>query len=499
MGTCHLSVTEDRTVSHLSDRDKMDRSSTGSLHVDHSGVFVTYRQRFVVIACVMSLNMVGYMMAISFGPVASQAAEYYGVTGSMIDLFPIIGMTINMPGMFIAVYCIDRFGIKVGLRWGSTCLMIGAALRCLSTFPLYEEKIARNTKFWLTFLGQSIIALGHPFLITMSTKISQVWFAEKERIVSTAAMAGAPALGAAIGSGVTPFIVNDDPQRIPILNVVYPTMGLVGFILAWAFVTSPHPRTPPSLSAQKLREKDPVTVKIFFENIKKVISSNTIKSFIILMGGGVGIFNTLATQLGQMMCSTGYGAPAAGLAAGILIVTGLIGSFVLGLVAKKYNIQIEMAKTAFSMSTVGIILLCISLLQTNLYPMIIFSLCIFGFFGLGGFPISLELAVEETFPADPVFSEAFIHMAGQAQAVFFILVGNVMHWDPDKKMLETQVCKDLTAQDSSPGAVDPWDYTPYFYLVMSTGFTAAIAFIAFINPTLRRSDVDNRTNNKHAV
>ena len=44
---------------------------------------------------------------------APQAAKYYGVSGNMIDLFPIVGMAINMPGMFIAVYCIDRFGIKV--------------------------------------------------------------------------------------------------------------------------------------------------------------------------------------------------------------------------------------------------------------------------------------------------------------------------------------------------------------------------------------------------
>ena len=116
---------------------------------------------------------------------------------------------------------------KAGLRYGSTCLMVGAAIRCLSTFPAYEEKIDQTTKFWLTFLGQAIIALGHPFLITMSTKVSQVWFSEKERILSTAAMAGAPALGAAIGSVVTPFIVNKRAGNIPVLNVVYPALGLV--------------------------------------------------------------------------------------------------------------------------------------------------------------------------------------------------------------------------------------------------------------------------------
>merc|ERR1712215_253288 len=148
--------------------------------------------------------------------------------------------------------------------------MIGAALRCFSTFPAYEEKISQTPKFWLTFLGQSIIVLGHPFLITMSTKVSQVWFAERERMLTTAAMAGAPALGAAIGSVVAPIIVNDKSENIPYLNLAFPALGLVGFILPWFAVPSPHPDTPPSLSAQRLREKDPVTISAFLGNIKDV-------------------------------------------------------------------------------------------------------------------------------------------------------------------------------------------------------------------------------------
>jgi len=446
----------------------------------------------VVISCVMSLNMVGYMMAISFGPVAPQAAEYYGVSGDMIDLFPIIGMSINFPGMFIAVYCIDKFGIKAGLRYGSTCLMVGAAIRCLSTFPAYEEKIDQTTKFWLTFLGQAIIALGHPFLITMSTKVSQVWFSEKERILSTAAMAGAPALGAAIGSVVTPFIVNKRAGNIPVLNVVYPALGLVGFILAWLAVPTPHPHTPPSLSAQRLREKDPVTTTIFLSNLKKVLSSNTIRTMLVLMGGGVGIFNTLGTQLGQMLCATGYGSKAAGAAAGSLIITGLVGSFSLGILAKRFRKQVEICKIAFSIACIGMIFLMVALRETNFFPGIMFGLILYGFFGLGAFPLTLELAVEETYPVDPVFSEAFIHMSGQAQAVFFILLGNYMTWDPDKKILDAQVCKDLSGTQDSPGAVNPWDYTPYYYLIMTFGFLGGLGFIAFINPQFNRSNVDSK-------
>ena len=63
---------------------------------------------------------------------AAQAAQYYEVSGDVIDLIPVVGCAVNMPGMyfvfvlelpdqittppgmFLAIYTIDRFGVKVG-------------------------------------------------------------------------------------------------------------------------------------------------------------------------------------------------------------------------------------------------------------------------------------------------------------------------------------------------------------------------------------------------
>ena len=42
------------------------------------------------------------------------------------------------------------------MRFGSSCLMLGALIRGLSTFPAYEAQIEPRTKFWLTFTGQVI-------------------------------------------------------------------------------------------------------------------------------------------------------------------------------------------------------------------------------------------------------------------------------------------------------------------------------------------------------
>lgn len=49
--------------------------------------------------------------------------------------------------------------------------MLGALVRGLSTFPAYEDKIASETKFWITVIGHVLLALGHPFATTLSTKV----------------------------------------------------------------------------------------------------------------------------------------------------------------------------------------------------------------------------------------------------------------------------------------------------------------------------------------
>ena len=90
----------------------------------------------------------------------------------------------------------------------------------------------------------------------------------------------------------------------------------------------------------------------------------------------------------------GYGSSKAGIGNACLIATGLVGSFVLGPLAKKLQRHVEVVKIAFSLSSVGIILLCIFLRETDSYPLILVGLIMFGFFGLGGFPLNLELAAE---------------------------------------------------------------------------------------------------------
>jgi len=60
--------------------------------------YKTYPRRWLVMASIMTLNIFGYCLSISFGPVASQASEYYQVPGPTIDLIPLVALAVNMPG-----------------------------------------------------------------------------------------------------------------------------------------------------------------------------------------------------------------------------------------------------------------------------------------------------------------------------------------------------------------------------------------------------------------
>ena len=81
-----------------------------------------------------------------------------------------------------------------------------------------------------------------------------------------------------------------------------------------------------------------------------------------------------------------------------------------------------------------------------------------------------------------MISEALIHASGQLQGLILILVGNELHWKENSRIAAHQQC--------SEGLVDPLDYTPFYYLLMAGSLAIAASFIFFVNPTLRRSQLE---------
>ena len=100
------------------------------------------------------------------------------------------------------------------MRIAVTMLVLGGSIRFFATLPGLEDRMEGQAKFLLVLAGGAIVEVGHPFSMIVATKVtamvrlpwhqvSQTWFLESERMVTTGMMALAPSLATIITSQVT--------------------------------------------------------------------------------------------------------------------------------------------------------------------------------------------------------------------------------------------------------------------------------------------------------
>jgi hypothetical protein len=108
--------------------------------------------------------------------------------------------------------------------------------------------------------------------------VSQGWFNESQRPFATTLLGLANPLGLVLGQAVTPLIVTNS-KDIPLMNLTWFALAVLGALLALAFVTRSRPPTPPSRSASLEFCAGKLDLS-FWETLKK-LSVN--KAYIILV------------------------------------------------------------------------------------------------------------------------------------------------------------------------------------------------------------------------
>jgi hypothetical protein len=72
-------------------------------------------------------------------------------------------------------------------------------------------------------------------------------------------------------------------------------------------------------------------------------------------------------------------------------------------------------------------LIFLSIPRPDSLILLCFFLSSMGFFGFAGFALSLELAVEVTYPMETAMSECMVHTIGQIFSVLLVIVGNQLY------------------------------------------------------------------------
>ena len=308
-----------------------------------------------------------------------------------------------VPFCLIAVYLVERRGLRFGLMIGSWLTAVGGGLCCLSTLPgLWSEDgsvtawWSTRTAFIFTVLGQALTGMGCPFISCVPTKVSQNWFGEGERTMATLILGMSNPLGLVLGQLVTPLVITQ-PSQLPLLNLIWFLPAIPGFLLTVIGVKTSLPPTPPSPSAaaSKTTSRRP-----FITTILQLARNVPFLIIFLFLGGAMGYISTLQTKLEQILCSRGYSDAIAGVSAALIIVSGFVASFPIGYASMKSGKLILISKSACVPAVVVLGLSVWMFLQPFMEELMIVTCILLGVFSLGIYPIMLELSVEATYPLD---------------------------------------------------------------------------------------------------
>lgn len=202
--------------------------------------FKLYAYRWMILFVFMFVNLTIQILWITFAPITSLAAEFYGVTDLQIGMLSMLFMIAFIPLSIPASWVIDTYGYRVAVS-------IGAGL--MAVFGLTRGFAGSN--YTIVFWSTVGIAAAQPFLLNAWTTVPAKWFSAKERATGVGLVTLASLLGTGIGLVVTPILV-ENGQSISTIQLIYGGITAFSSIL-FILLAKETPPTPPCLEGEDTR------------------------------------------------------------------------------------------------------------------------------------------------------------------------------------------------------------------------------------------------------
>jgi FLVCR family MFS transporter 7 len=409
-----------------------------------------YKMRWYILSVICLANIANAINWICYSAIADFTGRFYSIDYDQVNFLSLVYMIIAVPSGFFSFWFIDNFGIRTSINLGSWFNFIGAGMKLVTSIdsadgtPLIDKKYA----YTVLMVGQCLCSIAQPFLIFVTTKFANSWFAEDQRALANTICLGSNTLGILIGAFISPQIVNSEVSFVSemcLLHLVATGVSLFPALMG-CFILRSTPKQPPSYSAilsnnnipsagnqyvSQAGEQENTTTfwqnfKIYLSECGKLLKSKDFIILFICFGFSLGLFNALSTLIQQMLCIRGYTDVDAGYFGGAMIVSGIVGSGIAGIILDKTKKFEETAKICFSLSTVANIAFVLIQLKDNdqstNYYLILASFCLIGFFGLPLLPVCMEMAVECVYPIPEATSTGLLFITGQLVGLVMIVV-----------------------------------------------------------------------------
>jgi len=324
--------------------------------------------RWIVLLLFMVVALLSQVLWLSFAPISSEMAELFHVTTFDISLlslvWPIVFVITAIPvGIFI-----DKRGFKKSVGLGAVFIAVFSVVRIFSTINGYN--------FTLLLISQICAAVSQPFIFGSITKLAVSWFPEKEQGLATGLGTIGLFLGMMLALVLTPFLYLT--FGITNMLVILACISCAGSFLFLIFAREGN-------VVDSAEASSAFTIKDIWTLSKKRDFAILEYGFFVCVGGFTAILTWLEVMLNSLH---GISIDQAGIAGGVMILGGIIGSIVIPALSDKFKkikafVLVDLAIGIIAFYFIGIF---------EDFLFLVMICFIIGFFLMSALPLVLQIS-----------------------------------------------------------------------------------------------------------
>ncbi|GAB6023438.1 hypothetical protein CHUAL_008218 [Chamberlinius hualienensis] len=440
-----------------------------------------YKERWLVAIIVSMLQIISSIMWMSYPALVNISASYYKVSVDAINWLTLVSYIVYLFFIFPSMWLNKVYGIRHVVYVVSICSIVGGGIRMFGTF----EFVPQNYRYPVTMVGQTIVSITFPYLSLLPTQVSQSWFPDNQRVISTSITTITTYLGGLIGILFAPYL-SQEPSQLYIMNVVYCgvtiAFGCLGFL-----VIHSEPPTPPYLVDTKKNEQRQTTVshiKTFLKDIQTIFRS---RHAVLLAFAGGGIFGGLPcvylTIAQQLLCPAGYTNQFVAIFGAIVQGMGFIFCLIIAYTQRKAKFYDEIVKISLALTILIGIAMTLVMRIENMEAVIAILAALLGMITFAATPVCMELGVEICYPINEGISGSLFWISCQIHSAVMIPLITLFGPPLQQKRFKHQTCL-------IDGNLEAYDLT-YPCLVALGFFTIElIALVIWCKPKYNRIEAE---------
>ncbi|MDO9546299.1 MAG: MFS transporter [Pelolinea sp.] len=357
-----------------------------------------YKYRWVILAIFMFVNVTIQMLWITYAPITSLAAEFYGVTDLQIGMLSMLFMIAFIPLSIPASWVIDTYGYRAAVSIGAVMMGVFGLLRGFA-----------GSNYTLVFWSTVGIAIAQPFLLNAWTTVPAKWFSIKERATGVGLITLASLIGTGIGMVVTPILI-ESGAAISTIQIIYG--GITAFSsLVFILLARETPPTPPCVDGGDTRA-------LMLDGLKSALKIRSFWIYLFIAFISLSIFNGITTWVEAIIKPKGFSPIDAGTIGALMLVGGLLGAVLIPIFSDKQGKRKPYLLLGVVLSIPGLL----GLAFFNSLLLLFISAFVIGFFLISTGPIGMQYSAEITYPTPEGTSNGLIQLFGQASFVFVYIM-----------------------------------------------------------------------------